>query len=149
MSGALNIGGLIRGFWSLVQGLWITIREFFRPSVTVHYPRETLKMPPRFRGHIEMLKDPVHEVPLCTGCNLCVKACPSACIKVAAVKNEELKRRVATLYELNFTTCSLCGACVEVCPDDAIRFSKAYNLASTKIEDYHYDLMKTMKVKDS
>ena len=55
---------------------------------------------------------------------------------------------LATMYQLDFTRCSLCGACVEVCPTDAIRFSKNYNLASTRREDYVMDLYKDMKVKD-
>ena len=125
-----------------------TIREFFKPTVTVHYPRETLKMAPRYRGHIEMLKDPATSAPVCTACTLCQKACPSGCITLTGGKSEELKRRVCSTYQLDFTKCSLCGACVEVCPVAAIRFSKAYNLASDKREDYTYDLLKNMKVKD-
>ena len=57
-------------------------------------------------------------------------------------------RPVSTLYRLDFTTCSLCGACVEVCPVDAIRFSRDYNLAGRKREDFQMDLLKNMKVKE-
>lgn len=149
MNRVLPIMEIVRGFWSLLQGMQVTIKEFFHPVVTVRYPYETLPIPPRYRGHIEMLKDATHGQPVCTGCKLCEKGCPSGCIKVNAVKSEELKRRVASEYSLDFTKCSLCGACVEVCPVDAIRFSKAYNLASTQRADYQYDLLKNMKVKDS
>ena len=148
MKAVFPIGEIVRGFWSLVQGLDVTIREFFKPTVTVHYPRETLKMAPRYRGHIEMLKEPATGAPVCTACTLCQKACPSGCITLTGGKSEELKRRVCSTYQLDFTKCSLCGSCVEVCPVDAIRFSKAYNLASDKREDYTYDLLKNMKVKE-
>src|SRR5215831_9279977 len=35
------------GLKSLLVGMRITISEFFKPTVTVHYPHETLKIPPR------------------------------------------------------------------------------------------------------
>ena len=44
----------------------------------------------------------------CTGCGLCVKACPFAAIKVKNKKAE---------IEAN---CTLCGSCVDVCKLDAI-----------------------------
>jgi len=136
---------IFSGFWSLLEGMRITIGQFFRPTVTVHYPHERLTMPSRFRGHIELLKDPKSGLSLCTSCKLCEKACPSFCIKVEGAKNEEAKRRVATMYELDFTKCSLCGACVEVCPVDAIRFSRNYNLAGVSRTAYVMDLFATMK----
>ena len=36
----------------------ITIGQFFKPTVTVQYPHQTLKIPPRFRGHIELVLRP-------------------------------------------------------------------------------------------
>jgi NADH-quinone oxidoreductase subunit I len=48
---------VVGGFTSLVIGMKITIREFFKPSVTVHYPHQALTIPPRFRGHIELVRD--------------------------------------------------------------------------------------------
>ena len=43
---------IINGGKSLVVGLGITAREFFKPVVTEQYPWETPTMLPRFRGHI-------------------------------------------------------------------------------------------------
>ena len=143
-----NIGQIVRGFWSLLSGMSVTIQQFFKPTVTLYYPYESLKMSARFRGHIELLKEKESGLTVCTACKLCEKACPSFCIKVDGGKPEGAKRRFASLYELDFTRCSLCGACVEVCPIDAIRFSKDYNLASTRREDYVMDLYKNMKVKE-
>ncbi|MFH0907287.1 MAG: NADH-quinone oxidoreductase subunit I [bacterium] len=140
-----TLGEILRGFWSLISGMGVTIEQFFKPNVTLHYPYESLKMTPLFRGHIELLKDKETGLTLCTSCQLCAKACPSFCIKVEGVKPEGAKRKFANLYSLDFTKCSLCGACVEVCPFDAIRFSRDYNLASTNASDYVMDLYKTMK----
>jgi len=145
MNRVFPIGEILRGFWSLLSGMGVTLGQFFKPNVTVNYPYESLKMTPRFRGHIELLKDQETGLTLCTSCQLCAKACPSACITVEGVKPDGAKRKFANLYRLDFTKCSLCAACVEVCPTDAIRFSKDYNLASTKASDYVMDLFANMK----
>lgn len=138
---------ILQGFWSLLVGMKVTIGQFFKPQITVHYPHEALKMTPRYRGHIEMLKEEDTGLSVCTACKLCEKACPSFCITVEGGKVEGVKRRVANLYSLDFTKCSLCGACVEVCPVDAIRFSKDYNLAGFARNEYVMDLLANMKVK--
>jgi len=119
--------------------------EFFKPTVTVQYPYETLNMPARFRGHIELVKDPATGQPKCFVCKLCEKACPSDCITVEGVKPEGAKRKAVTSYRLDFTKCSLCGSCVEACRDGAIRFSKEYNLAATNKEQFIMDLFKRLQ----
>ena len=136
---------IARGLRSLVTGLRITLGQFFKPSVTVQYPRQSLKMPPRFRGHIELARDPVTGNSLCIACKSCEKACPSDCIFVDGVKREGEKRKSATDFKLDFTRCSLCGSCVEVCPTDALRFSRDYNLASTRKGDYSYELLQRLQ----
>jgi len=133
------------GFNSLVTGMRVTIGQFFKPSVTVHYPHESLKMPARFRGHIELVRDPKTGKALCFACKLCERACPSDCITVEGAKLEGAKKKSVTQYILDFTKCSLCGSCVEACRDNAIRFSREYNLASTSKEDYIMDLFKRLE----
>lgn len=133
------------GFNSLITGMKITIGQFFKPSVTVQYPHEALKMPARFRGHIELVRDPETGKPKCFACKLCERACPSDCITVEGAKLEGAKKRSVTHYVLDFTKCSLCGSCVEACRDNAIRFSREYNLASTNKEDYIMDLFRHLE----
>jgi NADH-quinone oxidoreductase subunit I len=133
------------GFNSLITGMRITLGQFFKPTVTVQYPHETLEIPPRFRGHIELVRDPETGKPLCFACKLCERACPSDCITVEGAKLEGAKKRSVTNYILDFTKCSLCGSCVEACRDGAIRFSREYNLASTNKEDYIMDLFKRLE----
>ena len=133
------------GLKSLFIGMRITIGQFFKPIVTVQYPHETLKMPARFRGHIELVRDPATGKPKCFVCKLCEKACPSDCITVEGVKPEGAKRKTVTYYRLDFTKCSLCGSCVEACRDNAIRFSREYNLASVNKEDFVMDLFKRLE----
>jgi NADH-quinone oxidoreductase subunit I len=136
---------ILSGLKSLFAGMWITLREFFKPTVTVRYPYETLKIPARFRGHIELVRDPATGQPKCFVCKLCEKACPSDCITVEGIKPEAARRKTVTTYRLDFTKCSLCGSCVEACRDGAIRFSREYNLASVRKEDFIMDLFKRLE----
>ena len=131
-----------RGFWSLLVGMRITLTQFFKPVVTVPYPHRVLPIPARHRGHIVLVVDAETGRPLCNACKLCERACPSDCILVEGAKLEGEKKKSVTDYTLDFTKCSLCGSCVEACPSGAIRFSKEYNLASTRKDDYQYDLVK-------
>ncbi len=136
---------LASGFTSLLTGMRVTISQFFKPTVTVNYPHESLKMPERFRGHIELVRDPETGKSLCIACKSCEKACPSDCIFVDGLKREGEKKKSATEFTLDYTRCSLCGSCVEVCPTDALRFSKAYNLAGTDRNAYLFDLLKRLE----
>src|SRR5262245_15975008 len=128
------------GLKSLLTGIRITIGEFFKPIVTVQYPHETLKIPGRFRGHIELVRDSQTGKPKCFVCKLCEKACPSDCITVEGIKPEGAKRKTVNSYRLDFTKCSLCGSCVEACRDGAIRFSRDYNLAGLSKDEFIMDL---------
>jgi NADH-quinone oxidoreductase subunit I len=136
---------IVGGFNSLVTGMRITIGQFFKPIVTVQYPHETLKIPPRFRGHIELVRDPETGKAICYSCKLCERACPSDCISVDGAKLEGAKKKSVTTYTLDFTKCSLCGSCVEACRDGAIRFSRDYNLAATSKEQFVMDLFKRLQ----
>jgi len=136
---------LFGGFWSLIVGLAITIKYFFQPVVTLQYPHESLKMTPRFRGHIDLVADPETGEPLCIVCGMCQRSCPSGCISLKGEKPEGAKKKVLTAYTLDFTRCSLCGLCVESCNFGAIDFSKEYNLAGPSREAYVFDLLKRLK----
>jgi NADH-quinone oxidoreductase subunit I len=136
---------IFTGFYSLLVGLRITLRQFFRPTVTVHYPHQTLKIPPRFRGHIELVRDPATGRAICFACKLCERACPSDCITVEGAKVEGARKRSVTTYKLDFTRCSLCGSCVEACREGAIRFSREYNLASLSKDEFILDLFKRLQ----
>ena len=132
------------GAWSLAVGMGIPFVEFFKPKITLHYPHESLKMSARYRGHIQLIGDEEGK-PLCVVCGMCEKACPSNCISISGEKPEGSKKKVLTSYQLDFTKCSLCGSCVDSCNFGAVEFSREYNLASTRKEDYHFDLLKRLE----
>jgi NADH-quinone oxidoreductase subunit I len=131
---------ITEGLRSLAAGMAVTFRCMFRSPVTVPYPHRVLKMTPRFRGPLELIRDGDGQ-PRCVVCLMCQKACPSGCITVEGEKPEEGKRKVPTRFTQDFTTCSLCGLCVESCRFEALRYSKVYNLAGTRKEDFLLDLL--------
>ena len=136
---------IITGSWSLLTGMWITLRNTLRPPVTLNYPYETLPMAKRFRGHIELIRNHETGEPNCVVCMACQKACPSHCIRIEGGKPEGATRRFPTLYLLDFTTCSLCGLCVESCKFTALKFSREYNLASICKEDFQLDMLERLR----
>lgn len=136
---------IFNGSKSLVTGLMITAREFFRPVVTEYYPYETPEMPELFRGHIELIGNEETGKPNCIACMACERACPSGCITITSAKKEGEKKKSLTGYTLDFTKCSLCGSCVESCKFNALRYSKEYNLVSFNKDDFIMDLIKRLE----
>lgn len=136
---------VIGGAKSLVIGLSVTGAEFFKPVITEQYPHVLPEIPALFRGHIELVKNEKTGKPNCIVCGMCQRACPSDCISLAGKKPEGEKKKALTKYVLDFTKCSLCGCCVESCKFNAIQFSHDYNLASTRKEDYIFDLLKRLE----
>ncbi len=132
------------GLLSLLERMVVTFKEFIKPPVTVSYPYETLTMCERYRGHIELIENEDGKAN-CVVCGLCERACPSDCISLAGVKPEGAKKKVLTKYVLDFTKCSLCGSCVESCNFNALEFSKEYNLASRRKEDFIFDLLERLE----
>ena len=139
---------IIGGLWSLFIGMFITGKEFFSPTVTVQYPYQKLEMSDNYRGHIQLIADEKGK-PKCVVCMMCQRACPSGCITLAGEKPEGEKKKVLTQYSLDFTKCSLCGSCVESCNFGAIEFSKEYELAGYRKEDFIFDLLQRLEEKTS
>ena len=141
------------GYWrdifvgakSLITGLCITGREFFRPVVTELYPYEAPTLPARFRGHIELIGNEETGQPNCVVCGMCQRSCPSGCISLEGKKNESGKGKVLTSYVLDFTKCSLCGSCVESCNFNALRFSREYNRVAFDRSAFQLDLIARLK----
>lgn len=138
---------IFAGLWSLLVGLRLTLRYALMPTVTVHYPFETLPVSPNFRGHTDLVIDRETAESKCISCGLCERACPSQCIVVRSEKPEGAKKKVLVGYDLDFTKCSLCGNCVEVCPTDALEFSQEYQLAGFSRHDFHFELVGRMREK--
>ena len=128
------IGSIVSALKSLSTGMGVTLKEFFTPKVTQCYPenRETLKIPERFRGVLEMPHDE-NGNNKCIACGLCQNACPNGTITVVSemVLNEETgkKKKKLVTYNYNLGSCMYCNLCVTVCPTGAIQFNNEFENA--------------------
>jgi NADH-quinone oxidoreductase subunit I len=102
---------------ALLQGMGVTLGWMFKPAMTVQFPDEKLETPPRFRGTLVFDKE------TCTACNLCVKACPTACISLEPAMDPTTNKRVAKVswYQIDFGKCNYCRLCEEACPTKPIK----------------------------
>ncbi len=119
---------------NILRGLSVTLRNAFRPPVTIPYPEVKRPVAPRFRGRHE-LKRYANGLERCIGCALCAAACPADAILVVPAENADRQRyspgeRYAEVYEINFLRCIYCGFCEEACPTGAIVLEHKYELAS-------------------
>jgi NADH-quinone oxidoreductase subunit I len=126
----MNPISILKGFWSLLGGMKITIIEFWSKDVTQQYPDERWRMHERFRGRVDMPLDPVSGAHKCTLCMMCVRACPNASLEIVAGKGADGKTRVLEKYIYKLSTCTLCELCVEACNFDAIKMAHDYELAA-------------------
>jgi NADH-quinone oxidoreductase subunit I len=131
---------ILVGFYSLLAGMAVTIRYFFRPIVTVQYPREKLIMSPRYRGHTQLALDPETGTHKCIACEMCARICPSQLITVKGLKVDK-KKKLPWQYVIEYQYCSLCGLCLESCPTKALEWSDQYRLAGYTREDSVIDLL--------
>ena len=103
---------IYQGTSAILQGMGITFRTMFKPSITVQYPTEKLVPYEKFRGAL------LFDADVCISCNLCVKACPSACIALENATSPETKKKIAKVdwYSIDFGKCNFCRLCEEACP---------------------------------
>jgi len=115
--------------WELLQGLGVTLRNFFAKSITVQYPEEKTPQSPRFRGLHALRRYPNGEE-RCIACKLCEAVCPALAITIDSETGPDGLRRT-TRYDIDLFKCIYCGFCEEACPVDAI--------VETRIHEYHME----------
>ena len=111
----------------LLRGLSVTVRNFFRPKVTLNYPEEKTPQSSRFRGLHALRRYPNGEE-RCIACKLCEAVCPALAITIESEQRDDGTRRT-TRYDIDLTKCIFCGFCEESCPVDSI--------VETRILEYH------------
>ena len=135
---------LFSGIASLLTGLGITGRYFFRKPVTVLYPKQRIPMK-RFKGPISFVVSEKTNDHLCIACNACIKACPSRCMSLKADKNTQ-NQRILTDFKVDHMLCSLCSICIDVCPTDALAHdAKNYHETALNRSELVHDLLEPFR----
>jgi NAD(P)H-quinone oxidoreductase subunit I len=106
---------------SVLKGMRITFKYLGKRPVTQQYPQERWALPDRYRGFVH------NDVPRCTACLLCAKACPVDCIYI--VTEGKGKDRLMTRYAIDYNKCIWCSLCTEPCPTNCITMSHDYDHA--------------------
>ena len=138
---------IIKGFWSLLVGMGVTIRYFFKKPVTVIYPKERIPMK-RFKGPIAFVVSEKTGDHLCIACNACIKVCPSRCMSLETGKGAADGKRVLTDFKVNYMLCSLCSLCIDICPTDALKHDDPnYDMVSLTQKELVMDLLEPFEKK--
>lgn len=122
--------------FEILNGLFVTLRYFFKPKVTIKYPYEKGPLSPRFRGEHALRRYPNGEE-RCIACKLCEAVCPAQAITIEAEEREDGSRRT-TRYDIDMTKCIYCGLCEEACPVDAIMEGPNFEFATYTHEELIY-----------
>lgn len=113
----------------IFAGLAVSMRNMRRGAITLQYPFEKAKLPPRARWALRHKRDSAG-VPKCTACRICERECPDGIIAINFHATEDGGKHIDSyVYEIG--ACMFCGLCVESCPFDAIEMSHTYELAVT------------------
>ena len=81
------------------------LRSLFKQPITEMYPFKKQAAPPRLRGELR------YNPEKCTGCQLCVKDCPSNAIELVTI--DRANKRFVMRYHLD--RCTYCAQCVQNC----------------------------------
>jgi NADH-quinone oxidoreductase subunit I len=79
----------------IAAGMWLTLKYFFKPKVTINYPYEKGPLSPRFRGEHALRRYPNGEE-RCIACKLCEAICPAQAITIEAEPREDGSRPATT-----------------------------------------------------
>jgi NADH-quinone oxidoreductase chain I len=126
----------------MLRGMYLSLKTFRQPKVTINYPFEKASLSPRFRGEHALRRYPTGEE-RCIACKLCEAACPAQAITIEAEPRNDFSRRTIR-YDIDMTKCIFCGFCQEACPVDAIVEGPNAEYSSENHEELIYNKSKLL-----
>ncbi|MCC5834100.1 MAG: NADH-quinone oxidoreductase subunit I [Opitutales bacterium] len=126
----------------ILGGMKITLRNMFKPPVTLEYPDERPDIPEGYRGVPTLVKDP-NGREKCVSCQLCEFVCPPRAIRITpgeidAESDTAHVEKAPKEFEINMLRCIYCGFCQEVCPEEAIFLQDIFSLSGYSREELVY-----------
>lgn len=134
----------------ILGGLRITLKNIFKPKVTLEYPEQRPEIPDGYRGVPVLVKDPNGRTK-CVSCQLCEFVCPPKAIRI---KPGEISEDAETAhvekapeaFDINMLRCIYCGLCEEVCPEEAIFLQDIYTVTGYSREEMVFGLDKLLEL---
>jgi NADH-quinone oxidoreductase subunit I len=120
--------------FQILKSLIIIIKNIFKKSVTLEYPKQKPKIPKNYRGVPTLVRDKKTNRKKCVACQLCEFVCPSKAIKIIPKEISFCSKfyyveKEPKTFEIDMLRCIYCGFCQEVCPEKAIFLKNIYSLS--------------------
>ena len=124
----------------IISGLWITLKNFFKPKVTLQYPDQCPVLPQGYRGAPTLVKDSQGREK-CVSCQLCEFVCPSKAIRVTPGEinpdsDYAYIEKAPKDFQIDMLRCIFCGLCQDACPENAIVLQNEFSINGTSRESF-------------
>lgn len=133
--------GLIKGLIELIKGMGITGKHLGKHAITLQYPEQKKEMFERSRGVVVLLSDKETGELNCTACELCMRACPTAAIRIDAPRDENKKKQLKS-FVIDNSLCCYCGLCEEACNFSALKLATMYEYSDYDRDNLVWDVNK-------
>ncbi len=117
-----------------------TIKDAIKYMVKKPYTRQVPRKDDKYRS--ENLRGAhILYMDRCTGCSMCQRVCPAACIDMVVVEGDWPRNHRKRFPRIDHSKCTFCALCVEYCPFNALSMTDA-----TGFELFTTDKSRTLKM---